>query len=138
MNAYLAMADLKELSQEQVKDHIAEEYAGTDIYQYPSDAQKQNLRVELDQYDVLIAYEHVGDFGCDSSSWFLLKRKADGVLFESHGSHCSCYGFEGQWDLEETTPDYLKSDHFSLCTGGYDDFGREHKDAVKQFINNYL
>lgn len=27
----------------------------------------------------------------------------DGKLYEVHGSHCSCYGYEGQWLPEETT-----------------------------------
>lgn len=27
----------------------------------------------------------------------------DGKLFEVNGSHCSCYGLEGQWEPEETT-----------------------------------
>lgn len=27
----------------------------------------------------------------------------DGKLYEVHGSHCSCYGLEGQWSPEETT-----------------------------------
>lgn len=27
----------------------------------------------------------------------------DGKLFEVHGSHCSCYGLEGQWAPEETS-----------------------------------
>jgi hypothetical protein len=27
----------------------------------------------------------------------------DGKLFEVNGSHCSCYGLEGQWEPEETS-----------------------------------
>lgn len=27
----------------------------------------------------------------------------DGKLYEVHGSHCSCYGLEGQWAPEETS-----------------------------------
>lgn len=38
----------------------------------------------------------------DSGDAFVLFRK-DGKLYEVHGSHCSCYGLEGQWDPEETT-----------------------------------
>lgn len=26
-----------------------------------------------------------------------------GRVYEVHGSHCSCYGLEGQWEPEETT-----------------------------------
>lgn len=27
----------------------------------------------------------------------------DGKLYEVNGSHCSCYGLEGQWEPDETT-----------------------------------
>lgn len=49
--------------------------------------------------DILLAtyeYEHY------SGSAFVLFER-DGKLFEVHGSHCSCYGLEGQWEPEETT-----------------------------------
>lgn len=29
--------------------------------------------------------------------------RRDGNLYEAHGSHCSCYGLENQFDAEETT-----------------------------------
>lgn len=34
--------------------------------------------------------------------------RRDGKLFESHGSHCSCYGLEDQWGPEEATVESLK------------------------------
>jgi hypothetical protein len=37
-----------------------------------------------------------------SGSAFVLFER-DGKLYEVHGSHCSCYGLEGQWEPEETT-----------------------------------
>lgn len=45
----------------------------------------------------------------------LVLYERDGKLYEVHGSHCSCYGLEGQWQPEETTwaalklrkPDYV-------------------------------
>lgn len=33
------------------------------------------------------------------SAYVLFER--DGKLWEIHGSHCSCYGLEGQWEPEE-------------------------------------
>lgn len=33
--------------------------------------------------------------------------RCDGKLYEVHGSHCSCYGLEGQWYEEETTVEAL-------------------------------
>ena len=53
---------------------------------------------------------------------FVLFRKG-GVLYEVNGSHCSCYGLEGQWEPEETTVEALRHrlDHGRLGAGGYDD-----------------
>ncbi len=36
-----------------------------------------------------------------SGSAMVVYQKGD-KLFEVHGSHCSCYGLEGQWSPEET------------------------------------
>lgn len=33
----------------------------------------------------------------------LVLFERDGKLFEVHGSHCSCYGLEGQWEPAEVT-----------------------------------
>jgi len=38
---------------------------------------------------------------------FVLFRR-DGKLWEVNGSHCSCFGLEGQWQPEETTADALR------------------------------
>lgn len=32
----------------------------------------------------------------------------DNRLYEVHGSHCSCYGLEGQWEPEETLLEALQ------------------------------
>lgn len=37
-----------------------------------------------------------------SGNAFVLFEK-DGKLYEVNGSHCSCYGLEGQFEPEETT-----------------------------------
>jgi hypothetical protein len=82
----------------------------------------------------LIAYESVGSWGCDSTSWFLLKNKNTGEFYETSGSHCSCYGFEGQFDLQGCTLEYLKSEKFYLYTGGYDDYSDNHTIQVKNYL----
>lgn len=38
---------------------------------------------------------------------FVLFRR-DGKLYEVNGSHCSCYGLEGQWAPEEATVEALR------------------------------
>ena len=53
-------------------------------------------------YEVLLAYYDE----CYEGSAFVLLSK-DGELYEVNGGHCSCYGLEGQWDVEHTTPEAL-------------------------------
>ncbi|PEO30902.1 hypothetical protein [Bacillus toyonensis] len=116
----LVLEDLKDMSEEELRDHIVEDY--------------EVEREELDQYDILIAYESVGSWGCDSESFFLLKNKDTGQLFENHASHCSCYGFEHQFEPEETTVEYLQSEHFGFCNGGYDEDSERNRDKIMRYI----
>lgn len=117
----LFLEDLAGLTNEEVIQHIVRDY----------EADKELVN----KFKVLIAYESVGSWGCDSSSWFLLKEKNTGKLFETHGSHCSCHGFEGQFEPEETNLEYLKSERFYFNCGGYDDNADENRKKVKEFIS---
>lgn len=119
---HLYLEDISEMTEFEIKQHIVSEY------EYPLE--------QLDKYEIVIAYESVGNWGCDSSSWFLIKDKTDGELYETHGSHCSCYGFEDQFEPEHTTLEYLQSDKFSFCCGGYDDDKEYNENAVKEFLMN--
>lgn len=92
-------------------------------------------KTEVSKYFILIGYESVGDYGCDSSAFYLLRNKKTKKLFTVYGSHCSCYGFEGQFNLEPVELKYLKSDKFSFYTGGYDNKSDENTKLVKQFIS---
>lgn len=133
----LFLEDLTALTDAELREHIADNYAGSVSgfdYGYPGDDEKAALLEKLNHFDILIAYESVGSWGCDSSSWFLLREKSTGRLLESHGSHCSCYGFEGQWDPEETTLEHLCSDKFYLPTGGYDNDESGNKAKVLAFF----
>jgi len=56
----------------------------------------------LDDYELLCAaYE--GDYSCNA---FVLLKK-NNQLYEVNGSHCSCYGLEDQWEIEETSVESL-------------------------------
>ena len=48
---------------------------------------------------VLLAWYGYGSY-CGSS---LVVYKKKGKLYEVNGSHCSCYGLEGQWSPEKTS-----------------------------------
>lgn len=54
-----------------------------------------------DRIEILVAAYSYGNYSGDA---FVLYR-LDGELFEVNGSHCSCYGLEGQWKPEKTTPE---------------------------------
>lgn len=101
----------------------------------------------LEGADILLAYYHVGDYGCDSSAFVLYEK--DGKLFEVHGGHCSCYGLSeidysgsvgSQWDPEETTVEALdhRASKGSLgSVGGYDDEGYQKESlAVIEYLKS--
>jgi len=117
----LFLADLAKDTDDAIRKHLAGEWEAPD-----------NL---LKDFKILVAYESVGSWGCDSSAWYLLRHKKTKELYEVHGSHCSCNGFEGQFEPEKTTLIYLKSDKFYFSTGGYDDDDKKHIAAVKHFIS---
>jgi len=133
----LFLEDLKAMTEGEVIEHVAQNYAGKASgfdYGNPSVDDKQVVRTDMLRFNVLIAYESVGSWGCDSSSYFLMKEKSTGELFEFSGSHCSCYGFEGQYSPEPVSIEYLKSDKFYLPCGGYDNDAGGNKSAVKEYL----
>jgi len=134
----LALGDLAGKSEAEIKEHIADNYAGSMNgfdYGSPSNDEKAQLLLKLQVFEILIAYESVGSWGCDSSSWFLLRDKQTGALYENHGGHCSCFGFEGQWEPEETTLEHIASNAFYFPAGGYDDAISDNVQAVKQYAS---
>lgn len=112
-----ALEDLSGYDNEQLLAHVRSEY----------DAPIQ----DTEGVKFRIAYESTGSWGCDSSSFFVFEK--DGQLFENNASHCSCYGFENQWEPEPTTQEaLLRRGYFSL--GGYDNSPEENKAAIKKAI----
>lgn len=81
--------------------------------------------------EILLAYYLYEDY---SGEAFVLFRK-DGVLYEVNGSHCSCYGLEGQWDPEETSVNALKyrygvNEHFGTEYGRGNTYRKELKEVL--------
>jgi hypothetical protein len=66
----------------------------------------------LNNCEVLLAWYEYENY--EGASFVLFKR--GGKLYEVYGSHCSCYGLEGQFDEEETTVEALE--HY-LTKGDY-------------------
>lgn len=140
----LAIEDLEGKTEDQIKQHLARGYSDSGYTDY------EYIKEKLEKLDVLIAYESVGSWGCDSTSFFLFRSKETGELYEMHGSHCSCYGFEGQFRLEPTTKAALMSrvesarsrnkeegdEHTIFSLGGYDGDATNNAKAVNNYITN--
>lgn len=120
----LFLEDLTDKTDEELRKHIESEY--------------ETNPGELDNYEILIAYESVGSWGCDSSSFFLIKNKKTQELYEVNGGHCSCYGFEGQWIPDKTNLEYLNSDKFHFFNGGYDGDPETNREKVLEFVKEMV
>lgn len=61
---------------------------------------------EIDHIDGEIIIASYGAYSFEGYA-FVLFRGNDGKYYEVNGSHCSCYGLEGQWEPEEVNLDEL-------------------------------
>lgn len=59
----------------------------------------------LDGFDVVFAHYEYEDYS--GNAIVILLETSSGALFEANGSHCSCHGLEGQWELEKTSPESI-------------------------------
>ena len=81
-------------------------------------------------YNILFASYGTDNYSGDA---FVLFEK-DGKLYEVNGSHCSCYGLEGQFDPEETTLEAIEM-RLTKGTMGVDDYSdNEFATELKTFI----
>ncbi|MCR8994730.1 hypothetical protein [Brevibacillus laterosporus] len=74
---------------------------------------------ELKDVEILLASYTCAKWEGDA---FVLFRK-DGKLYEVNGSHCSCFGLEGQWKPDETNIEVLEHrlTQGTLGIGGWHD-----------------
>ena len=68
--------------------------------------------------EILLASYTYEDYSGDA---FVLFSR-DGKLWEVNGSHCSCYGLEGQWEPEETSVESIER---RISTGRFDNIRQE-------------
>lgn len=78
----------------------------------------------LDDVEILIAAYDT--FGYDGYAFVLYQ--SGGGMYEVYGSHCSCYGLEGQFEPEETSIDALKK----YLEGDF-----QWKNELSQFLKEY-
>lgn len=113
----LYLNDLKDMLENDVKNYLVEAYKADEN--------------EVDKYDILIGCEQ--EWAYEGYSWYLLRNKISNELFEVNGAHCSCYGYEGQFEPQLITVEYLKSTHFnSVVFSNHPD----NKIKVLNFIDN--
>lgn len=132
----LFLADCEDCPEDVIRRRLSENWSGDYNGNGPYDEDVAKYREELDKWDILIAYESVGDYGCDSAGWYLLKHKHYGVYGLIMGSHCSCYGFEGQGEIEVVDVLYLKNPDLHIILGGYDNSSRENEEAIKAYLQD--
>ena len=58
------------------------------------------FQISLDD-DIHILFAEYNNEDYSGNATVIFEQK--GKLYEVHGSHCSCYGLEGQWDPEQST-----------------------------------
>lgn len=67
----------------------------------------REFQIDADQLEgcqILFACYKTGNY--EGSALVIYEK--DGKLYEVHGSHCSCYGLENQWEPEETSFEAIK------------------------------
>ncbi len=64
----------------------------------------------LSKYEFMVA--QVNEDSYDGSSYFLVKNRETGEFFEVNASHCSCYGYEDQWQPKIASRVYLQSNQY--------------------------
>lgn len=80
--------------------------------------------------NILFASYNQDNYSGDA--WVLFEE--NGELFEVNGSHCSCYGLEGQWEPEKVTLEELE---YRLTKGGLgsDDWsGNNFRKELLEFL----
>lgn len=94
---------------------------------------KKKMKKELERYkDVNVLFASYGCANYSGDAFVLFER--DGKLYEVNGSHCSCYGLEGQFEPEETNLEYLEQ-VLKRGTFGVNSYsGNEFKDELCEFL----
>lgn len=94
-----------------------------------------------DEIDLIVAWYEYEDYS--GSAFVIYRSKADGLLYEVSGSHCSCFGLEGQWEYGEPAAavELLAREHF-VSTYGWSDAQkaeqRRHNDVIRATLQAWL
>jgi hypothetical protein len=94
---------------------------------------KKQMTEAIKKYDnINVLFAAYGTDNYSGDAFVLFEQ--DGKLYEVNGSHCSCYGLEGQWEPEETRLDALEF-RFTKGEMGMDDYsGNVFHDELCSFL----
>lgn len=110
----------------EIDDMISEFAPG---YDERTGSARKLIKEDLRTHEVLfIAFD---DEGYEGHAYILLREKATGDLYCVEGSHCSCYGFEGQWGLSKTHRDVLMA---TLADRNEWTYAPNRKTALTEFL----
>lgn len=89
----------------EIKPYFGGEWAERDRYgREPLEAIADEFKIELTNEQVVFAAYDTPPY----EGYATVLLLTNGKLYEVAGSHCSCYGLEGQWSPEETTVKALR------------------------------
>ncbi|WP_449600335.1 hypothetical protein [Paenibacillus sp. Marseille-Q9583] len=91
-----------------------------------------------DKEDIEVILASYTNENYEGEAFVLFRRKSDGKLYEVNGSHCSCYGLEGQWNPEETTVEALEHRlvNGTLGKSGWDDDINRFADELTEVLRS--
>ena len=90
----------------------------------------RQFETDIGDIDVIVAVYWYGSYEGDA----IVVYKQDGEYYEAHGSHCSCYGLEGQWGGE---PIVLKELLNRPSYVGYSD-NSQINEAIRAKLREYF
>jgi len=73
---------------------------------YGADKLTDEQKAKYDHVDVILASYGTDNYSGDA--FVLFQNNVNGLYYEVNGSHCSCYGPEGQWGEEPCELEVIK------------------------------
>ena len=74
-----------------------------DIFESKENVLAKFAAAEKDLQGCEIVFASYSEEGYSGEALVILFNAESKTYYEVNGSHCSCHGLEGQWDMEETT-----------------------------------
>lgn len=111
------------------KDDVLREFAG-ERWSWPDEDEQQEFINRHKNLNILFA--SYGRANYEGDAWVLFEK--DGKLFEVNGSHCSCYGLEGQWSPEEVVLKELENRLINGTFGEDDWTDNNFKEELCDFL----